>query len=432
MKASLSPALKSQQLLQRVWAFALLALILMLSASCSLYLLSAVRAFVNGESLWSKAQKDAIYSLSRYADEGNPVDFAHYQRALQVPRGDAEARIALYDKPLRLDLARKGIEQGQNHPDDVSSLIWLLRTFRYFSWVQEPVAYWKMGDEYLNQLDTLAQEIRHGYEVGNISRENIATWKREIDLINQGVTALTKAFSDSLGQSSRNIVWLLLALNGALAIGLVSLWVWNTWRLILLREQVQDGLNSEKERAETTLAALSDAVITTNAKGLINYVNPAAIGLLGLQKQSYLDKPIKQVLQFYTMDASITSEGLLAQLVSETKESTVVRDEQTHWVRRTDHSIVPVKVLGSAMQREGQTSGRLRAARCIARAAVHGPDLLECTPRHADGAGKSRRIRATAAKNADPGSAPGQALCPALHRPGPVQAHQRNQRPCRR
>jgi hypothetical protein len=166
---------------------------------------------------------------------------------------------------LRLDLARKGIEQGQNHPDDVSSLIWLLRTFRYFSWVQEPVAYWKMGDEYLNQLDT-GPEIRQGYEVGNISRENIATWKREIDLINQGVTALTRAFSDSLGQSSRNIVWLLLALNGALAIGLVSLWVWNTWRLILLREQVQDGLNSEKERAETTLAALSDAVITTNAR----------------------------------------------------------------------------------------------------------------------------------------------------------------------
>lgn len=367
MKASLSPTLKSQQLLQRVWAFALLALILMLSASCSLYLLSAVRAFVNGESLWFKAQKDAIYSLSRYADEGNPIDFAHYQRALQVPRGDAEARIALYDKPLRLDLARKGIEQGQNHPDDVSSLIWLLRTFRYFSWVQEPVAYWKMGDEYLNQLDTLAQEIRHGYEVGNISRENIATWKREIDLINQGVTALTRAFSDSLGQSSRNIVWLLLALNGALAIGLVSLWVWNTWRLILLREQVQDGLNSEKERAETTLAALSDAVITTNAKGMVNYVNPAAIGLLGLQKQSYLDRPIKQVLQFYTMDASITSEGLLAQLVNDTKETTVVRDEQTHWVRRTDHSIVPVKVLGSAMQRDAQASGAVFVLRDVSR-----------------------------------------------------------------
>jgi hypothetical protein len=78
--------------------FALLALILMLSASCSLYLLSAVRAFVNGESLWSKAQKDAIYSLSATRIEGNPIDFAHYQRALQVPRG-VPRHMLPYDKP---------------------------------------------------------------------------------------------------------------------------------------------------------------------------------------------------------------------------------------------------------------------------------------------------------------------------------------------
>ncbi|MEG1082502.1 MAG: PAS domain S-box protein, partial [Pseudomonas sp.] len=201
MKASIGPTLKSQQLLQRIWAFALLVLILMLSASCSFYLLSAVRGFVNGESLWSKAQKDAIYSLSRYADEGNSADLARYEKALLVPRGDADARNALYNKPLRLDLARRGIEQGQNHPDDVNSLIWLLRTFRYFSWVQEPVAYWSMGDQYLEQLDVLAREIKQSYEVGSVTPQTITTWKREIDLINQGVSALTRAFSDSLGKS---------------------------------------------------------------------------------------------------------------------------------------------------------------------------------------------------------------------------------------
>ena len=348
MKASLGPTLKSQQLLQRIWAFALLVLILMLSASCSLYLLSAVRGFVNGESLWSKAQKDAIYSLSRYADEGNSADLARYEKALLVPRGDADARNALYNKPLRLDLARKGIEQGQNHPDDVNSLIWLLRTFRYFSWVQEPVAYWSMGDQYLEQLDVLAREIKQSYEVGSATPQAITTWKREIDLINQGVSALTRAFSDSLGKSSRSMVVLLLALNGSLALLLVGLWVWNTWRLVQLREQMEIGMNTEKERAETTLAALSDAVITTDQKGVVNYINPAAIGLLGLQKQSYIGRPIKMVLQFYTTDASFNSESLLSQLMGENK---IVRDEQTHWVRRTDHSIVPVKLLGSTMQR---------------------------------------------------------------------------------
>lgn len=79
------PHTEVSKLLQRIWAVTLLVLILMLSASCSFYLLSAVRGFVNGESLWSKAQKDAIYSLSRYADEGNSADLARCRKGFTRP-----------------------------------------------------------------------------------------------------------------------------------------------------------------------------------------------------------------------------------------------------------------------------------------------------------------------------------------------------------
>ena len=53
------------QLMQRIWPLVLVVVVLVVMASGSLYLVSAVRAFVAGESLWSKAQKDAIYALSR-------------------------------------------------------------------------------------------------------------------------------------------------------------------------------------------------------------------------------------------------------------------------------------------------------------------------------------------------------------------------------
>ena len=49
------------QLVQRIWPLVLVVVVLVFMASGSLYLVSAVRAFVAGESLWSKAQKDAIY-----------------------------------------------------------------------------------------------------------------------------------------------------------------------------------------------------------------------------------------------------------------------------------------------------------------------------------------------------------------------------------
>lgn len=53
------------QLVQRIWPLVLVVVVLVVMASGSLYLVSAVRAFVAGESLWSKAQKDATVHESR-------------------------------------------------------------------------------------------------------------------------------------------------------------------------------------------------------------------------------------------------------------------------------------------------------------------------------------------------------------------------------
>ena len=374
----LTETLKSSYFWQKIGPFALLALVMMVSASSSLYLLSAVRGFVNGESLWSKAQKDAIYYLSRYADEGKARDLQQYQKALQVPHGDARARDVLYGDKTDLQLVRQGFEQGQNHPRDINALIWLLRTFRHFDLVKEPVAYWRQGDHYLSQLETLAQEIQASYQGDLVTPFTITVWKREIDLINQGATVVTTAFSDSLGHSSRSIVYLLMGLNGSLAAVLIGLWSWNTRRLIQQRQLVQAGLQVEKERVETTLAALGDAVITTDVQGTVNYLNPVAIGLLGLQNHSYLGKSIKQVLQFYTVDASFSSDKLLAQLVSDV---VTVRDDQTHWVRRVDQSIVPVKVLGSTIVRDSRANGAVFVLRDVSREQQY-MDQLSWNARH--------------------------------------------------
>ena len=115
---------------------------------------------------------------------------------------------------------------------------------------------------------------------------------------------------------------------------------------------------------DAALAALGDAVITTDAEGVVNYINPVAIGLLGTTKHSYVGKPIKQALQFYSMDSSFTSEGLLQQLLS---TEVAVRDDQTHWVRRVDQSIVPVKVMGSTIVRDGQMAGAVFVLRDVSR-----------------------------------------------------------------
>lgn len=87
-----------------------------LVASGSLYTLSAVRAYVGGESHWSKGQKQAIYFLSLYAETGKEEFFNEYRGAIAVPLADRSARLALEQPEPDISAARAGFLQGGNHP----------------------------------------------------------------------------------------------------------------------------------------------------------------------------------------------------------------------------------------------------------------------------------------------------------------------------
>src|SRR5438067_1878791 len=58
--------------------------------------LSSVRAYVGGEGLWSKAQKDAVFHLYKYGVAGNLEDYRAFEQFMEVPKGDAEARRELF------------------------------------------------------------------------------------------------------------------------------------------------------------------------------------------------------------------------------------------------------------------------------------------------------------------------------------------------
>src|SRR4030095_4718948 len=50
-------------------------------------ILNAVRSYVGGEGLWSKAQKASVYHLTRYATSHREEDFELYRGAIDVPLG---------------------------------------------------------------------------------------------------------------------------------------------------------------------------------------------------------------------------------------------------------------------------------------------------------------------------------------------------------
>src|SRR5471032_55023 len=78
-----------------IWMFAAIVLCLLILANFSFGLLSSVRAYVGGESMWSKAQKDAVFHLQKYAASHSPKDMRQFRADIAIPLGDHSARLEM-------------------------------------------------------------------------------------------------------------------------------------------------------------------------------------------------------------------------------------------------------------------------------------------------------------------------------------------------
>ena len=165
--------------------------------------LSALRALVNGEGLWTKAQKDAIQSLYRYTIDGNEIHYENFRRNLEIPYGDRLAREELMSPDPRPELLRSGLLRGANHPDDIEKIIRLLIRFRSNSYLREAIESWEAGDRGIERLVQLASELHSIIRLhGRTSLQSRLILER-IAEHNESLTELEIAFSSALGKGSR-------------------------------------------------------------------------------------------------------------------------------------------------------------------------------------------------------------------------------------
>ncbi|KQZ78543.1 MULTISPECIES: EAL domain-containing protein [unclassified Pseudomonas] len=346
--------LGSPRLLGIVWPFIAVVLFQALLGGVSLYVLSAVRGYVAGESLWSKGQKDAIYYLNLYADNGDQDIFRKYQQAISVPQGGHELRVALDQQPPDIEAARLAILKGGNHPDDVSSLIWLYLNFRHFSYLEKAIDLWTVGDDYLVKLDDVAREMHQHITAHPTSAADIQRWKAQIFAINDEVTPAAKAFSDALGEGSRMILRLLLLTNLATALGLIVLALMRTHKLLKQRHEFADALQLEKDRAQITLQSIGDGVITTDVDGAIAYMNPAAEALTHWKAEQAAGLPLAAL--FNLLDENAQSDGftLIEHILSGQLSG---GSEHSKLIQRLDGSTVSVTLVGAPISNAGKVSG---------------------------------------------------------------------------
>ena len=193
----------SRKLYFAMGVMALLIAVELFTLLFSVNTLSSVRAFVGGEGLWSKAQKDAIYNLRKYASSGKEADYQEFLYFMKVPLGDRKTRMEMAKANPDINVLRNGFIEGRNHPDDVDGMINLFRRFHSISYISKAIKLWSQADSTLSVMQNSAAELHAGITTSGISL--VATEKSldEINEINTQLTALEDEFSFTLGEGSR-------------------------------------------------------------------------------------------------------------------------------------------------------------------------------------------------------------------------------------
>ncbi|MCB1820373.1 MAG: hypothetical protein KDI73_02165, partial [Candidatus Competibacteraceae bacterium] len=190
----------------------LIIVVLLGSMVFSLEIMASLRAFVGGESIWSKAQKQAHIALEAYIHSHAETDYQDFLQAIVVPMGDHKARLALDQAEPDVNAAFQGFVEGGNRPEDIPGMIRLYRHFGKTFLLEETIRFWAEGDVHIVRLNTLGQRLYQKITVGDWNRADMLEAIGELNSINQEVAPFEDAFSTSITVVSHRIEQLIMAL----------------------------------------------------------------------------------------------------------------------------------------------------------------------------------------------------------------------------
>ncbi len=258
----------------------------------SLQVESSVRAYVGGEGLYSKYQKDAVFHLIRYAETRDEVEFEAYLGAIAVPRGDKIARIELEKPDPDLDVATAGFAQGRNHPADIPTLITTFRVFRQVSYIDRAIAIWTEGDVLIDELVADGDQLHALVQSGTASPAEIDAIVADIGALNEQLTVLEDRFSAVLGEGARWIRDLLFVVASAATALLLAIagtvFIWFVRRI-----------RRSEGRYRLFLDAAPDAIVVTDRDDRVVLFNDAAERLVGSPAAAVLGEPVSKVIDLH-------------------------------------------------------------------------------------------------------------------------------------
>ena len=305
-------------------------MILLIFSIIQVEIMDGVRAYIRGESAYSRSQKNSSFYLLQYLKYGNKEDLKLAENEINIALGDKLAREAiLKNDTADYEKAYQGFLQANNHPEDIYKMIVLLDYFRNFPYIKESIEHWSKGDALNEKLKNIILELKN--KTADDHTILFDLYNERIKTIHEKLEYHEYHFSSSLSEGTRFIKSLLELV--AFLLFAVSISV----AFLMLRRTIKNLEAQEMQNwlLSTSLDSIHDAAYMGDKEGKLVYVNHAATKDLGYTKDELLEM---NVMDVDAPDFRIPWENIWNMML-EQKSANI---EVAH--QRKDGSIFPVEV----------------------------------------------------------------------------------------
>ena len=247
--------------------------------------------FLNGESLWSKAQKQAVIDLDAYAAHGRPADLVGFRRNYALMWADRWARDAIATGHYDYNAVARAFAQGEVIPAAIPGMIFIFDHFSDGPYIREAVSAWRSTDQSIDELATIANRLEHAYAAGGPSPAQVGAERERVAQLNAFIGPQTNLFSLEI---ARGAAWLGHLLFGAVFAGAcIATLLW-----LRMARRILTGIRGTEERYRLLFDLAADAIVMVDEQGgHILDANRKAIEWIGRAKHQLIGTPFAALFE---------------------------------------------------------------------------------------------------------------------------------------
>jgi len=226
--------------------------------------------FLNGESLWSKAQKQSVIDLDAYAVSGAAADLESFQRNYAVLDSDRWARDAIASGSFDQEKVVQAFKRGSVIPAAIPGMIFILEYFPSAPHINEALRAWHSTDDAIADLDDIARQLQVAHAGAGLSSVDLERQRDRIYTLNSYIGPRTNVFSLEI---ARGATWVGAILFGSvLAAACIAMLLW-----LRMARRILASVRGTEERYRLLFDSAADAIVMVDeTSGRILDVNRTA------------------------------------------------------------------------------------------------------------------------------------------------------------